>query len=464
MKKFMDKDFLLTTKTAKQLYHGYAEKCPIIDYHNHLSAEDIFRRKRYDNPARIWLAADHYKWRCMRAAGADEKYVTGDASDYDKFMRFANIMPGLIGNPVYHWTHLELKRYFGIDTPLTGETAEHIWQETSRMLTGEGFDTVSLLCRMNVRVLCTTDDPADDLRWHMAIAEADDIPFEVLPTFRPDRYLNIDHLSWHDAVLQLGGRYGKVTSWDSLLSALGKSLDFFCETGCRAADHGFICFRYEKGDGEAVFNKAMAGEKLTGEDIAVYRGSLLRFLAEEYYKRNLVMQLHTGAIRNNSPKLMATYGADAGADSIGETTDPFLISAFLGELEGSDSLPKTILYNLNPADSDMMATMAVNFAPKVQYGAAWWFNDHIRGIARQLDQLMETGLLSGTVGMLTDSRSVTSFVRHEYFRRILCEKIGHLVESGQYPCHMNTLGEMICDICWRNAKEYFGFEVQTDRW
>ena len=459
MKAFMNEDFLLSTETAQRLFHDYAEACPIIDYHNHLSPRDICERRRYENLTQLWLECDHYKWRCMRVCGVAEEYITGGAADYEKFMAFARILPRLIGSPVYHWAHLELQRYFGIHTPLTGETAPAIWEQTCRMLAGEGFDAVSLLDRMQVKILCTTDDPADSLQWHRALA-GQDLPFRTLPSFRPDRFLNIDQPGWKAALEQLGGRYGAISGWDSLCAALGKALDFFCECGCRVTDHGFLHFRYCRGDAATAVEKALAGSALSEAETADYQGALLRFLAGEYEKRGLVMQLHLGPVRNNSPKLMAAFGPDAGGDSIGECTDPFLLGAFLRDLEAAESLPRTILYNLNPGDSEMMATMAVNFAAdgaKVQYGAAWWLLDHIRGISAQLDNLMETGLLSGSVGMLTDSRSFTSFARHEYFRRILCEKLGSLVERGEYPADMNRLGAMVEDICWRNAVEYFGF-------
>ncbi len=459
MKKFMDEDFLLTTETARRLFHRHAENCPVVDYHNHLPAKEVFEKKTYENLAQVWLAADHYKWRCMRVCGVEEKYITGEASDKEKFMKFAEIMPRLIGSPVHHWAHLELQRYFGIHDVLSAATAEDIWNRTCEMLAGDGFDAVSLLEKMDVKVICTTDDPADDLQWHLKIAERGDVPFAVLPSFRPDRFLAIDQPVWKEALQQLGARYGEITSWDNLLEALKKSLDFFCEAGCKVTDHGFIHFRYGRGDGEAIFNKSFSGEVLTEEEITVYQGALLRFLGAEYEKRNLAMQLHLGPIRNNSPRLLKAFGADAGGDSIGEATDPFQLSGLLADLEAADALPKTILYNLNPADSGMLATMAVNYGAKVQYGAAWWLHDHIRGISQQLDQLLETGTFAGSVGMLTDSRSFTSFTRHEYFRRILCEKIGLLVESGQYPCDMEFLGEMVEDICWRNAVEFFGFSV-----
>lgn len=463
MKEFMNGEFLLTNQTASRLFHDHAENCPIIDYHNHLSPKDIFERRKYANLTQLWLEGDHYKWRCMRACGVPEAYVTGGASEWDKFLHFARIMPRLIGAPVYHWAHLELQRYFDIHTPLTEDTAKEIWDKTCEMLQGEGFDAVSLLSRMQVKILCTTDDPADSLEWHIKLGEDKDIPFRTLPSFRPDRFLHIDQPSWSAAIAQLSDKYGRVTDWESLKSALSKSLDFFCGVGCRVTDHGFIRFRYAVGDASEIVRKALAGETLCEEDIAVYQGALLRFLGEEYTKRDLAMQLHLGPIRNNSAKLMSAFGADAGGDSIGAATDPFLIGGFLKDLERDGNLPKTILYNMNPADSAMLSTMAVNFAAdgaRVQYGAAWWLLDHIRGINEQLDQLMETGMLSASVGMLTDSRAFTSFVRHEYFRRILCNKLGELVERGEYPCHMDTLGQMVEDICWRNADRCFGFKCQ----
>ncbi len=462
MKKFMDKDFLLTTETSKKLFNDHAKDCPIIDYHNHLSAKEIFERRTYENITQLWLEADHYKWRCMRANGVPEKYVTGDAADYEKFYEFAKIMPRLIGSPIYHWAHLELQRYFGIDTVISEATAKEIWDKTSEMLTGEGFDAVSLLNKAKAKILCTTDDPADTLEWHLKLAADETVPFKTLPSFRPDRFLHIDQPAFAGAVAQLADRYGAITDWESLQEALKKSLDFFEQAGCKVTDHGFIKFRYAVGDPAPIVTKALAGETITEEEIAVYQGGLLRFLAKEYTKRNLAMQLHMGPIRNNSPKLIEFFGADAGGDSMGANTDPFQLGAFLGDCEREDSLPKTILYNLNPVDNGMLATMAVNYAAngaKVQYGAAWWLLDHIRGIGDQINQLMETGTLASSVGMLTDSRSFTSFARHEYFRRILCEKIGLLVESGQYPCDMDFLGQMVEDICWRNAVNYFEFDV-----
>lgn len=460
MSTFMNEEFLLDSAVASRLFHEYAEHCPIIDYHNHLSPRDIFNRRRYENLTQLWLESDHYKWRCMRVCGVPEEFITGGASEWEKFRQFARILPRLIGSPVYHWTHLELQRYFGIRMPLTGDTAREIWEQTSAQLQGEGFDTISLLAGMNVKVLCTTDDPADTLEWHAKLAGEDGLPFSTLPSFRPDRFLHIDQPAWSTALKQLGERYGAITDWDSLTASLSRSLDFFCRMGCRVTDHGFIRFRYAVGDPAPVVQKALADAALSDTEISVYQGALLRFLAGEYARRGLTMQLHLGPIRNNSPKLFSRFGADAGGDSIGAATDPFLLGAFLGDLERADALPRTILYNLNPADSAMLSTMAVNFSAdgaKVQYGAAWWLLDHARGIREQLDQLLETGLLSGSVGMLTDSRAVTSFVRHEYFRRILCSKLGSIVDRGEYPCDPAALGSLVEDICWRNAARFFGF-------
>ncbi len=458
MKPFMNEEFLLTTETARRLFHDHGESCPILDYHNHLSPRDIYERRRYENLTQLWLEADHYKWRCMRMCGVPEEYITGSAPEYDKFFRFAQIMPRLIGSPVYHWAHLELQRYFGIPTPLTEKTARDIWDATSDLLGSEGFDAVSLLEKARVKLLCTTDDPVDTLEWHQRLGEDGSLSFQTLPSFRPDRFLHIDQPAWKTALVQLGERYGAITDWDSLRQALSGSLDHFCQVGCRVTDHGFIHFRYAQGDPAPVVEKALAGATLSEEETAIYEGALLRFLGGEYARRELVMQLHLGPIRNNSPRLLGAFGPDAGGDSIGAPTDAFKLSAFLGDLEGKGALPKTILYNLHPADGDMMATMAASFAAdggRVQYGAAWWLHDHIRGIRRQLDLLMETGSLARSVGMLTDSRSLTSFVRHEYFRRVLCDQLGALVERGEYPGDMDTLGAMVEDICWRNAATWF---------
>lgn len=468
MKAFLDEDFLLDSGTAAELYHTWAAPCPIIDYHSHLSPRDIAHRRRYADLTQLWLEGDHYKWRAMRVCAVPERLITGDAPAYEKFLAFARVLPRLVGNPVHHWVHLELQRYFGISRPLTEATAPEIWEQTAQQLAAEGFDAVSLLEKMGVQVLCTTDDPADELSYHRTAAKDHRLPFRMLPSFRPDRFVHIDQgPAWREAAAQLAGRFGPIAGWAHLQDALCQALDRFCALGCRVSDHGFIRLRYTScGDPDAAVKKALAGQALTEEEIAVYQGALLRFLAQEYTRRQLTMQLHLGALRNLSPYLMSAFGPDAGGDSIGAQTDPALLGQFLGDLEAAGTLPHTILYNLHPGDGAMMATMAASFAAngaKVQYGAAWWHLDHIRGICRQLDLLMETGLLSGSVGMLTDSRSVTSFVRHEYFRRILCRQLGALVERGMYPKDLDVLGGVVEDVCWRNASRFLRMPAAAEK-
>jgi len=454
MATFMDQDFLLDTPLAKKLFHEHAEDRPIFDYHNHLSPADIAEHRKFKNLTELWLETDHYKWRAMRACGVEEKYITGNASPYEKFLSWAAVLPKLVGNALYYWTHLELQRYFGIHELLTPETAKEIWDKTEALLSGDDFTTVSLLSRMKVRVLCTTDDPADSLEWHKKIREDKSIPFKVCPSFRPDKYLTVAQEEVTKALacspdlrelpiksdpsvdprvsdaVNLCRKYDT----DSLNEALLKALDFFKENGCLVSDHGFSDFPFESNP--------------------EFKERLL-LLGKAYADRGIVMQCHFGPIRNNSPKLFAGFGPDAGGDSVGRTTDPYAVSAFFSSLEKEGSLPKTILYNLNPADNMMLSTMAVNFAPRMQYGAAWWFNDMYRGINAQLDELMETGALALSVGMLTDSRSFTSFTRHEYFRRILCRKLGRLAEDGLWSADEETLGQIVEDVCFNNAERFF---------
>lgn len=432
---FMDSEFLLDTETARTLYHNYAEQMPIFDYHNHLSPKDIAEHRRFSNLAELWLEGDHYKWRAMRANGVEEFYITGEAEPYEKFEKWAQVLPRLAGSPLYHWTHLELQRYFGIHEVLCPKNARAVWEQTKEMMRGEGFDAVSLLEKMNVKVLCTTDDPGDLLKWHKRIAEDPSIPFKVCPSFRPDRYLSDPS---GQAAKELCEKYHA----KDITEALIRSLDYFRENGCLVSDHGFGVFPYRSED------RGFSG--------------LMRALGCAYAKRGIVMQLHLGAIRNNSPRLMELFGPDAGGDSVGSMTDPEAIAAFLGNLENVGSLPRTILYNLHPSDNTMLSTMAGCFAPKVQFGAAWWLNDHIRGISAQIDELMETGAFAAAVGMLTDSRSFTSFVRHEYFRRIMCAKLGRLVEEGLYPADEETLGEMVKDVSYRNAERFFGTPAENN--
>lgn len=422
MKSFMDRDFLLNGDTAKTLFHEYAQPCPIIDYHSHLSPKDIAERRVFKNLTELWLNADHYKWRGMRACGVNEEYVSGGAPDYERFLAWAAVVPQLAGSPLYHWTHLELQRYFGIYEPFTPKTAPEIWRIAEEKL--KTLDAVTLLEMQNVRISCTTDDPFDTLEYHRAIAADKSIGLKVLPSFRPDKYI-VPETSGYESL-------------DALKAALSTALDKFQSLGCKVSDHGFSHLCYVPGTPEA---------------------ELLLWLGGEYCRRGMVMQLHLGPIRNQSPRIMQRLGADAGADSVGLTTDPFMLGAFLGDLEKAGALPRTILYNLNPADNMVLSTMAANFAPRVQYGAAWWFNDTIRGMERQIDELMETNQLAKSVGMLTDSRSFSSFPRHEYYRRILCNKLGRLVENGEYPNDIDALGAIVKGVCYDNPKSFFGFNV-----
>ena len=410
MKAFLDRDFLLDTGTAVLLYHRYAKDEPILDFHNHLPPKAIAEHRRFRNLTELWLEGDHYKWRAMRAQGVPERLITGDASPREKFDAWAQVAARLPGSPLYHWLHLELQRYFGITEPLSPASAGRIWKETEEMMEGDGFDAVSLLAKQKVRILCTTDDPADDLFWHRKIAEDGSIPFRVLPSFRPDRYFGQDPA----ADRQLLEKTGET----DILAALSRALDRFEALGARVADHAFLTFAL-KNDPE--------------------KKRRMEHLAGEYARRGFVMTLHIGAIRNNSPRLFASLGPDVGGDSIGCPTDPADLSAFLGGLEEKGRLPKTVLFNLHPADNRVLSTMAGNFAPSV------------------LAELAEAGALASSVGMLTDSRSFTSFVRHEYYRRILCRYLGRLVESGEYPNDTETLGALVRDVCFENARRFFEF-------
>ncbi len=458
MKKFMDEDFLLDTEAARKLFHDYAENCPIIDYHNHLSTKDMAARRTFDNLTQIWLEGDHYKWRAMRGCGVDESLITGkESSDYEKFLAWAKTVSRIPGCPVYHWTHLELQRYFGIHEPLTPDTAPAIWEKTCAMLKEPGFDAISLLEKQNVKVLCTTDDPADSLEWHFKLAQGGITEMKVLPSFRPDRFIALEAPAFRKALSDLEARNGgSIGSLEDLKASLGKSLDRFGDAGCRVSDHGFSVFTYGRGDGaDAAFKKALAGETLTAKEIDDYRGEILRFLGGEYARRGIAMQLHIGPLRNVNSQLYDTIGADAGGDSVGGLTDIALVGNFLDDLVKAGTLPNTVLYNANPADNMDYSTLAIDFAPKVKFGAAWWFIDNIRGMKAQTYELMETGALAESVGMLTDSRSFTSFPRHEYFRRILCATLGELIETGQYPDDIPTLGKLVEDVCWKNAVKFF---------
>lgn len=465
MTTFIYDDFLLKNNTAKTLYHQHASHMPIIDFHNHLNPKEIYEDACYDNIAEVWLGGDHYKWRAMRANGVPEELVTGNAAPYDKFMAWADTVQNCIGNPLYHWTHLELKRYFDIDETLSPATAQKIWDTCNEKLKTPQYSIRNLLRMQNVEVLCTTDDPADDLQWHKKLHDSD-FEIQVLPSFRPGRALDIEKADFTDYVSILSGLTGGgLLTMESLIDALKQRLTYFESVGCRVTDHSlegdfYISASYDEVNG--IYQKRLQGAELTTTETAKYKGYLLTELGKEYSRRGLVMQFHIGAIRSNSSRMFEKLGADTGFDSQNDFNYAPQLAALLNAMDETNELPKSILYYLNPKDAEMLATMAGNFQGndshirgKIQLGSAWWFCDHKNGMEHQMDTLADVGLISTFVGMLTDSRSFLSFPRHEYFRRILCGKIGALVENGEYPADMEYLGGMIEGICYNNAKSYF---------
>ena len=467
MTEFINDNFILHNETARKLYHEYAAEMPIIDYHNHLNPEEIFEDKMYDNLTEVWLGGDHYKWRAMRANGISEKLITGDGDAYEKYLAYADTIQKAFGNPLYHWTHLELKRYFGIDEILKPDTAGEIWDKCNEKLRSAEFSAQNLLRMQNVRVLCTTDNPADSLEWHRKIRESvNDI--RVLPSFRPGDALDIDKESFGAYMLRLGDVAGiKITSFEDLLEALKRRLIFFMENGCRVTDHSLECDFFTEDDpvkADEIFKKRLNGEEVSVEEAALYRGVLLKNLGMLYAEYGLSMQLHIGALRNVSDRMFEKIGADTGFDCLNDFNYAPQLGKLLNSMDREDKLPRTILYCLNPKDMPMLMAMAGNFQgnemgirSRVQLGSAWWFMDHMNGMKQQLETLCDGGLLSGFIGMLTDSRSFLSFPRHEYFRRILCNMVGEKVEKGEYPADMEYLGRMIEDICYNNAKEFFEF-------
>lgn len=463
MKKFMDDNFLLSTDTAITLYHEYAKNMPICDYHCHLNPQEIAEDKRYNNITEIWLGGDHYKWRTMRSFGIEEKYITGDASDYEKFQAFAKVMPYLIGNPMYHWSHLELKRYFGIEETLSPKTCESIWNRCNEIINRDDFSARAMIKKSNVKYIGTTDDPIDNLEYHIQISKDENFDCEVRPSFRPDKALKIQGEGFAGYINLLGKTENtEINDYETLLNVLEKRLDFFVENGCKITDHSLERVYFRQATLEevnAIFKKALNGEELSIEEIEKYSTLTMISLGRMYSKRNMVMQLHIGALRNNNTRMFKKLGADVGFDSIDDGEIATGISRLLDSLDMTDELPKTILYCLNPKDNEVLGTMIGNFqgggvAGKIQFGSGWWFNDQKDGMERQMMALSQLGLISQFVGMLTDSRSFLSYTRHEYFRRILCNYIGKLVENGEYPCDMEILGEIIENICYNNIEKY----------
>lgn len=463
MKNFMDSDFLLQTDTAKMLYHDAAETMPIFDYHNHLNQKAILEDSQMDNLTQVWLGGDHYKWRAMRAMGVPEELITGNGSDYDKFLAWARTIENSIGNPLYHWTHLELQRYFGITAPLSEATAKQIWDSANEQMRSKEFSVRNLILRQNVKYMCTTDDPADDLEAHKALKN-ENFGCTVLPTFRPEKAMAIEKPGYADYIAKLSEVSGvDIKNVDDLMKALEKRMDYFISVGCVVTDHSLEGCFYQSAtveDVDRVMKKRLEGEELTAAECGMYKGYVMIALGKMYARKNIVMQLHIGALRNNSSRQLAAIGVDSGFDSMDDIKYASYLSTMLNEMDKENLLPKTVLYSLNPNDNEMLASMAGNFQGggirgKMQFGTAWWFNDHKPGMEAQLTVLSSIGLLSPFIGMLTDSRSFLSFPRHEYFRRILCNVVGNWVENGEYPNHPDFLKEMINNISYNNAYNYF---------
>lgn len=469
MKAFMDEDFLLETKYARKLYRKYAKGMPILDYHCHINPKEIAQDRRFENITELWLSGDHYKWRQMRSNGVEEYYITGDAPPREKFLKWAATLEKLIGNPLYHWSHLELKRYFGYQGCLNKDTAEEVWQLCNAKLKEPQMSARGLIRQSGVTLLCTTDDPADSLAWHRSIKEDASFETTVLPAWRPDQALHIEAEGYPDYIRRLGTAGGmEINSFSDLKQILSKRMDVFSDLGCRVSDHGLAYVAYhpipeEEADG--IFGKALAKKPLLREEIEGYQTALLLFLGREYCRRGWVMQLHYGCRRNNNRAMFEKLGPDTGFDCIENSAPVSGLVQFLDALALENKLPKTILYSLNPNDDAVIGTLIGCFQDasvrgKLQQGSAWWFGDHKEGMIRQMTSLASLGILSNFVGMLTDSRSFLSYTRHEYFRRILCNLIGGWVKRGEYPPDERALEQMIKGICYWNAVEYFGFGSQ----
>ncbi len=466
MKPFMGNDFLLSNDTAATLYHDYAAKMPIIDYHCHINPQEIAEDRKFENITQVWLGGDHYKWRQMRSNGVDERLITGDASDYEKFLAWAATLQKAIGNPLYHWSHLELKTYFGYEGTLSPETADEVWNLCNQKLATKEFSARNLIRRSNVTVICTTDDPIDSLAWHKQIAEDASFDVQVLPAWRPDKAMNLEKPDYLNYLTKLSAVSGiKITSYADLKEALRVRLAFFASMGCKVSDHGLEFVMYAPADESnvtAIFEKRLSGEMPTLEEQLRFKSAFLLFMGKEYHRLNWAMQLHYGTRRDNNTRLFRAIGPDTGFDCINSINCAAELAAFLNALNETDELPRTILYSLNPIDNAAIGTIIGCFQDssaigKIQHGSAWWFNDNKTGMTEQMTSLANLGLLSNFIGMLTDSRSFLSYTRHEYFRRILCNLVGTWVENGEYPADMKFLGKMIEDISYHNCVRYFGF-------
>ncbi|WP_416865052.1 MAG: glucuronate isomerase [Imperialibacter sp.] len=462
---FITEDFLLQSEEAKQLYHKHAKNASIVDYHNHLSPKDIAENRQFSDLTEIWLEGDHYKWRAMRINGIDERYCTGNATPEEKFVKWAETVPKTMRNPLYHWTHLELQRYFGVTELLNGRSARKIYEDCSNMLQREDFRVQGLLAKMKAEVVCTTDDPCDDLHYHEEMQSSKTL--KMLPTFRPDKAYTFAGSTSYAAYVQKLAEASSVniSSLQGLFTALENRVNYFHDHGCRAADHGLETLPFsnitEKEAGK-LFVQALEGHPLTTAEAVGLRFIILSHLSTLYHSKGWVQQFHLGALRNNNDRMLRELGPDTGFDSIGDFPQAQTMARYFNHLDSSNQLAKTILYNLNPADNELFATMTGNFndgttAGKMQWGSGWWYLDQKDGMEKQMNTLSNMGLLSVFVGMVTDSRSFLSFPRHEYFRRILCNLIGEDVKNGELPNDMALLGQMVEDVCYNNAKTYFGF-------
>ncbi len=468
MKAFLDDDFLLTTPTARRLYQ-VARSMPILDYHCHLDPKEIAQDRRFENITQVWLGGDHYKWRLMRANGVDEAYITGDAPDREKFQKWAETLELAIGNPLYHWSHLELRRYFGYEGVLNGDTAQEVWELCNQKLQEPGMSARSLIANSGVTLVCTTDDPADSLEWHQQLAQDSSFPVKVLPAWRPDAAMGLERPEYLDYLQRLGQAAGvEIRTYGDLKKALLSRMAFFDKMGCRASDHALtvaVCQPASEEELERVFQKRLEGEPLTQEELAAFQTGFLRFVAGEYKRLGWVMQLHYGCRRNNNTRMFHKLGRDTGYDAVLQGTPSLEVAAFLDLLASQDALPRMVLYSLNPNDDEGLNSVIGCFQDgtplgRIQQGSAWWFNDHKAGMVKQLTAFANGGLLGNFIGMLTDSRSFLSYPRHEYFRRILCELLGAWVENGEYPADWKALEKMVRGVCYNNAVEFFGFPLE----
>ena len=469
MKQFMDKNFLLDSETAEKLYHNVAASTPILDYHCHLNPREIYENRQFQNITEVWLGGDHYKWRQMRSNGIDEYYITGDAPAREKFQKWAETLEKLIGNPLYHWSHLELQRFFGYHGYLNGDTAQEVWDLCSEKLAQPDMRARSLIRNSNVTLVCTTDDPVDTLAWHEKLKADESFDVQVLPAWRPDKATNIEKPSFIEYMQKLSKASGvSIERFQDLKAAILNRMEFFRAHGCCVSDHGLDYVMYVPASDEQIeeiFAKRLAGGTLTETEIAQYKTAFMIFLGKEYHRLNWVMQLHYGCRRDNNRLMFAKLGPDTGYDCISNYAPAAQLADFLNALASTDELPKTILYSLNPADDAVIGTVIGCFqgpetAGKIQQGSAWWFNDHKTGMIAQMTSLANLGTLGNFVGMLTDSRSFLSYPRHEYFRRILCNLIGGWVENGEYPYDEKRLEKLIKGICYYNAVDYFGFDLK----